>query len=135
MHRFGVENPFQSDDVKQKCETTKHERYGDSHFTNTVKAKQTFNKHKAEDPEFLSNGNEKRKQTSLQRFGYENAAQCPEIAARMRKKYMFDGMMFDSSCEIAYLMYMRHLGHDLQRSSKTFTYEFNGKVYHYIPDF
>lgn len=53
----------------------------------------------------------------------------------MHKKYMFDGMMFDSSCEIAYLIYMRHLGHDLQRASKTFTYEFNGKVYHYIPDF
>ena len=49
----------------------------------------------------------------MKNFGYENSAQCPDIIAKTHKKYMYNGMMFDSSYEIAYLLWMHHIGKNI----------------------
>ena len=53
----------------------------------------------------------------------------------MHKKYQYDGLMFDSSIEIAYYIYMKDHKTEILRANTSFQYEFDGKIWHYIPDF
>lgn len=133
--RYGVDNPYQSNKVKCKIENTKLEKYGDKKFTNREKAKQTFNYHKINDENFINKVNCKKRATFLKNYGYENPAQCPEIISKTHKKYIYDGMMFDSSIEIAYLIWMQYVGKPILKNKNAFKYEFNGKIHMYIPDF
>ena len=43
--------------------------------------------------------------------------------------------IFDSSWEVAYWIYCKEHGLHLERNKKKFLYEYNGKVYRYLPDF
>lgn len=42
MKKYGVENPFQRECVKEKLRKTKLERYGDENYNNTEKLKRTL---------------------------------------------------------------------------------------------
>ena len=53
----------------------------------------------------------------------------------MRRKYVYDGIMFDSSIEIVYYIWIRDSGEAIQRSNVAFPFVFNGKTHYYIPDF
>ena len=130
-----IENPFQDENVKKKCEQTKLEKYGNRKFTNTIKTKETKQRHKDEDPLYCKKISQKKIQTNLQHYGYENPSQCPQIASKMRKKYIYNGMMFDSSIEIAYLIWAQDNDIAIEKANSTFQYEFDGHTYHYIPDF
>ena len=133
--KYGVDNPFQSLEIIAKCDNTRFIRYGDKKFTNRQKFKETKKRHAQEDPLYQQKINEKVRLCCQSRFGYDNSAQCPEIIAKSKKKYKFNGIMFDSSIEIAYYIFMKDHNEEIQRSNITFKFTFNGKICYYIPDF
>lgn len=95
LEKYGVENPFQADDVKQKIKKiqidryggiglaskeisekvakTKEEKYGDSTFTNREKCKQTVKERYRVDNVYASKEVlEKKKQVYLDHYGVDN---------------------------------------------------------------
>jgi hypothetical protein len=95
---------------------TKERRYGDKNFRNGKKIKETIKKHKQENPNYYKDINGKRIATCLKNTGYENSAQCPEVHVKAHKKYFYNGMMFDSSIEIEYLIWMVDKGESIERA-------------------
>lgn len=51
------------------------------------------------------------------------------------KKGWYKGYFCDSSWELAFVIYNLEHGIQFERNKKKFTYTFNGKEYHYLPDF
>lgn len=133
--KYGVDNPWQSKEIKDKIFQTRLEKYGNGNYRNSEKTNETKKKHAEENPQYLLSIDKKRRETCLKRFGYENSAQCPEIISKMHKKYEFDGLKFDSSIEIAYFIWAKDHGIQIEKPNISFKYEFNGKFFHYIPDF
>jgi len=107
LEKYGVENPFQADDVKQKIKKTqidryggvgtaspeiakkiaitKEERYGDSTFTNREKCKKTVQERYGVDnvyasPEII----EKKKQTYLDKYGVDNPLKSEEVREKAK---------------------------------------------------
>jgi hypothetical protein len=73
LEKFGVENPNQCDEIKNKIKQTNLKKYGKESFFQTQEYKDKF------------------KQTSLERYGVENPNQCDEIKNKVKqtnlKKY------------------------------------------------
>lgn len=67
LEKYGVDNPFKSEEIKQRIEQTNLEKYGVKSFSQTDDFK------------------EKCRQTNLEKYGVENPAQNPEIQEKMRK--------------------------------------------------
>lgn len=83
LERYGVENVFQSEDTKKKCEQTKLEKYGDAHFINLEKAKQTCLERYGHEFAFQSESvKEKSRQTCLDRFGAPYPMQSEEVKSK-----------------------------------------------------
>ena len=103
--KFGVDNIFQLDSIKQKSKITKKEKYGNENYNNpqknkkvkiekygencfkefSEKAKQTRIKkygvdHHLQLPEFLN----KQKETNLKRHGVENISQLQETKDKIK---------------------------------------------------
>lgn len=76
IQRFGVENPYQSEEIKTKCKQTKLEKYGDENYNNRVLQKQTM----------------------MDKYGVACGYNLPEVQEKIRTKY--GGMGFASE-EIA----------------------------------
>lgn len=51
------------------------------------------------------------------------------------KKGWYKGYFCDSSWELAFVIYNLEHGIQFERNKKRFTYTFNNKEYHYLPDF
>ncbi len=72
LEKYGVENPFQLEDIKNKSKQTKLERYGDENYSNRNQYKQTcIEKFGSESPFGNKNVREKSKETIINRFGSE----------------------------------------------------------------
>ena len=50
-------------------------------------------------------------------------------------KGYFDNIFFMSTYELAYYIYMKDTGHQIERCKQRFKYEYNGKMHYYTPDF
>jgi hypothetical protein len=70
MERYGVENPFQSEDIKDKIKKTNMERYGDECISKTTHYKTAF------------------KKTNMERYGVENPFQSEDIKDKIKKTNM-----------------------------------------------
>ena len=97
---------------------------------------------KAKETNLLLHGNEnwnnpdKNKETCKERFGYENPMQSTEFNASTKKKYLFEGIYFDSNWEIILYRFLKEHNikfkyHD-ENISYTFFYDITRT---YIPDF
>jgi len=84
---YGVENVFQSNEIKEKCKQTKKEKYGNENYTNL----------------------EKNKQTCLIKYGVENPSQNINIYNKGLKtrflihKYKDTGLTYQGSYEFDFL--------------------------------
>jgi len=76
------------------------------------KTKNTRKRKSEEDPMYQQRINEKRMQTNIKNTGYAWPSQCPAIRSKMRRKYLYDNIMFDSSPEIAYYIWLKD--HDIE---------------------
>lgn len=82
LKKFGVDNPWQAEEVKAKCCKTKLERYNDEKFTNREKCKETMQeKYGVVNCSQLEDWQEKVEQTKIARYNdthYNNAAKMIE---------------------------------------------------------
>ncbi len=70
LEKYGVEYSWQREDVKKQIKQTKLERYGDENYRNDEKIKQTcIEKYGTESPYASNEIKEKIKQTNLERYG------------------------------------------------------------------
>lgn len=58
-----------------------------------------------------------------------------DVARKMRRKYMFGDLMFDSSTELAFYIWAMEHGKQIVRSDCALEYVYNGKECRYFPDF
>ena len=117
LEKYGVENPFQADKVKQKIKqtiienhggvetasseiakkiaATKEKRYGDSTFTNREKCKQTVQERYGVDNVYASSEVlEKKKQSYIEHYGVDNPMKSKEVREKgkstMLSRYGYD---------------------------------------------
>jgi hypothetical protein len=86
LEKYGVENVFQSDNIKEKSKKTKKERYGNENYLNIEKSKQTCIKKYGE--EYAIRNAEvynKMKLTNLEKYGVENVFQSDNIKEKSKK--------------------------------------------------
>lgn len=75
-------------------------------------------------------------QTNLKKYGCKNVAQSYEVLCKMRKKYIWNNIYFDSSWELATYIYLidHQISFEFHPKIK-FKYTFENKDHFYFPDF
>lgn len=140
LEKYGTEYPSQNVNVKQKTKDTMIERYGDvisrvQEFKD--KARETsMNKYGTE---WYTQTDEFRKrfiETCKERYGTEYPIQNAEIFKKTKRKFEYDGTLFDSKWEIIFYMYLKRNNIKFEYQPKIkFEYEYEGKKHFYKPDF
>ena len=118
LEKYGVDNPLKSSEIREKINQTNLQRYG-GHPSNSEQVQ------------------EKRRKTNLQRYGAEEYAQS-ELAHQHRKSlYQYDNETFDSKPELAFYIYHKDRGNNIQRNKKPiyYTNEADSRKHAYFPDF
>lgn len=148
---LGVDNPFVSKECREKAEQTNIEKYGAKNilcvksFQNKIQ--QTYEEKYGGHPMKTKECKEKQKKTCLERYG----ANCPmgndNIIKKMLKTkdenhswgrsiYLYNGVRYDSSWEIMFVMYCEENDIKVKRN-ECFYFEYydNEKKHRYYPDF
>lgn len=86
LDKFGTENPFQSEEIKNKIKTKMIEKYGCENVSQAkeikdLKKKRSLDRYGVEHVLQAKEVMDKVKQTNLERYGVENVMHDPEIAA------------------------------------------------------
>lgn len=116
--KYGCENAFQSEKIKQKIKESMVKSYGVEHALQCSKFKEKFIK------------------TCNERLGVDYPSQNVEVFKKIRKKYTYNNIQFDSSWELAFYIY--NVDHNIMfeyQPDLNIWYELNGKKHKYIPDF
>ena len=124
-------------EIREKTIQTCIERYGTEHIWKNPefreKALQTMDKKYGTRCGFFT---PKAKQTMLQRYGAEHFSNTSEFSKRRIKKYIQNGISFDSKNEI--ILYNFVIDMDIPvvlHPECNFKYSYNNKVHTYEPDF
>lgn len=112
VERFGVENAFQSEEIKKKIRQTNKTRYGKEYpgQVESIKEKkrQTLMEHYGVDvPLKCKDLVEKSEATTIARYGYNRVAKSPLFSAYHRKRIFYDGLYFDSNWEVKVYDYLK----------------------------
>lgn len=135
LERFGVENCFQSEKCKERAKLTKLTKYGNAYFVNSEKTKKTvLEKYGVDNVSKFSEVKQKIRDTMIKHFGCHNS-QDPMCRNRMRTRYVYNDIKFDSSYEIAFYVWHIDHGYNVTRCNESLSYEFDGREYKYFPDF
>lgn len=115
-----ITNVFQLPETKEKIAKSLAEHFGNG----DLQAAKSYCAKKGND-------------TKEKLYGYRGVQQTPEVEHKKRKKYLYDDAKFDSSWELALWIYAKDHNEDIIRGQgvQSFTYEFNGKIHQYHPDF
>lgn len=69
-------------------------------------------------------------------MGVEYPVQCYDIIKRIRRKYFYDNIYFDSLPEIIFYMWAKSKNKKIiTHGNIYFPYKYNGKIFKYYPDF
>jgi len=81
--------------------------------------------------------NASRVQTCLTKYGVEHPMQNPEIRKKSQRRYVYSGIKFDSSYEVALYIWLEdnRLDFEYQPSEHFEYFDGNGKQHFYHPDF
>ena len=107
LQKYGVENLFNSTDIKNKIKITNLAKYGVEYSTQSEivknKSKQTcLQKYGVEHQMLLLETHNKIRQTCLKKYGVENPSQVPEIAdTKCKNSYRRKTYIFPSGNQIA----------------------------------
>lgn len=118
LKNYGVKNSFLSDIVKEKIKQTNLERYGVENVfaSDIIKEKiQNYN---------------------IEKYGVKYITQVPEFQNKIHFKYKFENMVFDSSWEIAYFIWLKDKNISFEyRPNIRFKYIVKNEEHYYYPDF
>lgn len=154
LKHYGVENPGQSDICKEKAIKTNLQRYGTVYPNQSVEVKQKIkqtclDKYGAEYFLVSDYAREKIKQTNMEKYETDNPIKCPEIRLKGRqtiiqkyggfnipkRHFKYDTNYFDSFPELCFFLYHLHNNIPIVREPIEFSFIFEGKTWHYYPDF
>lgn len=131
---YGVPSYTQTQECKDKVKQTNYERHGVYGIGNAIesfyeKFKQTcLEKYGEINFSKTQAGKEKIREGIYKNTGHHTSWGCSE-------PYIYDGVSFDSSWEVAFFIYHKDNGDDIKRCDISFEYMYNNKVFHYYPDF
>ena len=141
IQKLGVDNPAKANEVKAKIEAAIEKKYSKKQVfavEDVIQKSIETRKRKYGVPWYSMTDeyHEKTKKTNLAKFGVEYPNQDPEIRTKAQHRYIYDNVNFDSLPELSLYIWLR----DNQKSFEyqpniSFEYEFNGKTFHYQPDF
>lgn len=154
IQKYGAKTTLESSILRKKVETTYIEKYNTDNpgsFGGEIFKTAMYNKHNTDCYlNLLSNedriknaklgwteeAQQKRKETTLKHFGVMHASKSHDIISKMRKKYTYDNIKFDSSWEVAYYIWLKDNNIDFEyQPDISFDYKFDGKIHRYFPDF
>lgn len=114
----GIRNVSQAESVKRKKTETFQKHYGVDHPMQREDVKQHF------------------KEVSVEKYGVPYPMQNPDVYRKAKSKYYYDSKWFDSAPEIAFYIWLTDNNIAFEyKPSPGLTYEFNGKIHHFFPDF
>lgn len=122
---------WSSEVLRKKCDKTLRERYGNNLELIVEKMKKT--KQERYNNENYNNL-EKHKQTCFEKYGVDSFSKS-EYSNRLRCRYLYDGVNFDSSWELYLWIYAKDNGIPIEREPQKFSYIYNGDEHFYFPDF
>ena len=148
LEKYGVENPIQNKEIMEKRIITCQEKYNndtflgsDSHLNNMADIREKIEKtclkkYGVTNAYKLKTIQEKAHETCLKNNGTTFPAQNYEIFKKSRSKYKYNNIMFDSSWELAYYIWLtdHKIEFEYQPNIK-FKYIANEKEHFYYPDF
>ena len=155
LNKYGVENISQAsiykdniESIREKAKETCVEKYGTEKYwlNNSIQ-------------ERAKKGREKARETCLKRYGTEYYSQSEKFKGLEKERtektrktclekygvvqiflkkhlvYKYDGIVFDSSWELALWIYCKDHGEEIEKNPVKYEYFFEDKKYYYIPDF
>jgi len=155
MGLYGVDSPMKRPDVKEKSKATFRRNHPG--LTSSFQLPGVWDRilknwmasYGVDNPAKVPAIQKKRADTMIRLFGVDCSFKDPATRMKIRKtclarygnefyhgvKYKYDGILFDSSWEIAFWIFCKDAGIDIKREPFMFTYQANGKQMTYIPDF
>lgn len=93
LQKYGVENPFQFPEFREKAKKTNLEKYGSEHYTQTAEYRERAKKTNLEryGTEWYlgsQDAKDKRAATNLEKYGVENPFQSEEVKQKIRKSML-----------------------------------------------
>lgn len=166
MKKYGVDNVSKSDEIKKKKVETCLQHYGVEYWSQTEDFKKhmgevydynTYEKVKStmikkygyENPFMVPEFQEKIRLTMIEKYGFPRYRQNPELNREVtnqilekygklsfNKKYKYDEIVFDSTWEVYYYIYLKHKNVCFEFHPNTkIRYDFNDEEHFYFPDF
>ena len=163
LETYGVDNPAKAEATKRKAEETCLKRYGVAYTTIVpefrAKMEQTnlekyggisafcsqqvrdkrdetnLKKYGVKNQFARAEIKDQVKQTNLERYGVINPFQSADFKNKAWKKYIYNGIRFDSTWELALYIFAIDHNEQIIREPKRFKYEVAGKTHYYTPDF
>lgn len=154
LEKYGAKTTLESKELRSKMEHTCEEKYdtknpgsfGGQIFENAMQSKygvksflSTFTPEQRTEFGKLSHtkeAEEKYKNSMTMKYGVEHPSLSEEIFKKMRRKYTFDNKTFDSSCELAYYIWLKDHNMNFEyQPNIVFDFEFDNEIKHYRPDF
>lgn len=161
--RLGVENPFQSESVKERIKERHMEKLGVEYpmQSEAVKVKSREScianlgvenpsqseevQEKKEETAFKNYGvkhplqsavvQERMRNTCIERWGYDNFSKSPLFALYHRSRILHDGIWFDSHWEVKVYDFLVEHGIPFDYQIEPIPYEYDGVMHCYFPDF
>lgn len=152
---------FASLEIKEKIQSTNIKNYNNPNYRNTEKMietsilnggvgsarkttkekmestllNRTGYKHNWSIPEERKVAFEKAKEANKEKYGVENVMQVPEIRSKVRKKYYYDDVYFDSGWELIYYIWLKDNNISFEYQKDRIPYYYKNKLYYYEVDF
>ena len=129
------------DKIRQSCKKTCLERYGVEVFRKSEACQESIKRtslrkygvtNHSKSPLFK----EKARKTFLEKYGVEHPSQS--LAFRKTGtsgRYKFENLYFDSKPELAFYIYNKDTGREIEREPTTIEYLYNNEIHTYFPDF
>ncbi len=154
LNRYNAKTTLQSNELRLKTQITCLEKYNDTNpyrFGSNLFKQAMLDKYGidcylkilSEDDRtnalslsWSDEAIEKRKNTCMLNYGVPHQAQSKLFHQKSHKKYTFNNIMFDSSWELAYYIWLTD--HNIvfeYQPNITFKYSYNNKEHYYNPDF
>ena len=139
--RYGVECVFKLEEFVENNMKSQREKYGGVGFESKELAEKVIataikNNNLTSKDDLKKLIKTRQEETTLKRYGVRNYAQCPEFFKRLKKKYIYNDVSFDTIPELA--LYIYFVDNDIVISRNTdlyFEFIHEGKTHRYYPDF
>lgn len=132
LKHFGVDVPAKSADILKKMGDTCEQKYGVRNIYQLEKYKEKSRKVREENKEEWV---AKYMETNRRNHGGVHYFQTLEAQKNKFKKIEYNGKIYDSSWEVAFVKYLENNGINYEYHPCSIEYSFNGESHYYFPDF